>query len=272
MSTTKLLRRALSLIVGTTVLALLMASDCDIVLPPVVVVPDPVVPELVDVVLVNDSGEYVQPLLYADPRTLFDINDILFAENLIDIGEPLYPGEVVTVTLTCDDAGSLLADADTIELADGTLMDSVLIRQGEHFFCGEEVIMYYEPILVPAPVTVELVNTTSNFVDAFFWSDPGTLGVPELVAIPDNFIDVGEPLAPGEVVTLTLDCVDAGTFLIDGDLLLEPTGNPLPSENLLLLNEGLHFLCGDLVSFYYEVDGAGGFFISADVNDVNIAP
>ena len=43
------------------------------------------------------------------------------------------------------------------------------------------------------------------------------------------------------------------------------------TRNLLLLNEGMHFFCGDLVSFYYEVDTAG-FFISADVNDVTIAP
>lgn len=122
-----------------------------------------------------------------------------------------------------------------------------------------------------SPVTVELVNTTSNPVDAFLWADPGTLFAPEDVAIDPNFVDIGEPLASGELVTVTLDCLDAGTLLVDGDLLLGPTG-ATPSTNLLLLREGEHFFCGDVVSFYYEIDQGGAFFISADVNDVYLAP
>jgi hypothetical protein len=46
----------------------------------------------------------------------------------------------------------------------------------------------------------------------------------------------------------------------------------IESANLILLREGEHFFCGDIVSFYYEIDAGGLFFISADVNDVNIAP
>jgi hypothetical protein len=120
------------------------------------------------------------------------------------------------------------------------------------------------------PVTVELINLTANPVDAFFWSDPGTLFTPEEVAIDINFIDVGGSLLPGDVVTITLDCFDAGTFLVDGDLLVNLAA--VPSANLILVREGEHFFCGDIVSFYYELDEFGTFFISADVNDVNIAP
>lgn len=260
-----LLRRLAGLCAGSAVLSLIMAPGCPM---PVPIGPKP---QVIDVVLVNNTQEVIPPLLYADPRTLFVPQDIMFADNLVDIGPPLVPGEIVTVTLACGDAGSLLSDADLVELADGTVLDSTLLRQNQHYYCGEEVIMYYEPLVVPPPVTVELVNDTSNFVDAFFWSDPGTVFDPDAVAIPANFIDVGPPLAPGELVTITLECVDAGTFLADADLLLEPAG-ALPSENLVLLNEGTHFLCGDIVSFYYEVDGAGIFFISADVNDFTIAP
>lgn len=122
-----------------------------------------------------------------------------------------------------------------------------------------------------APVTIELINLTGNPVDPFLWADPNLLFTPEEVAIPANFVDVGPPLAVGELVTVTLDCFDAGTLLADGDLLL-PDGGAIPSSNLILLREGEHFFCGDIVSFYYEIDGVGGFFISADVNDVNIAP
>ncbi|HOA74744.1 MAG TPA: hypothetical protein PL151_08825 [Phycisphaerae bacterium] len=252
--------------VGGPLLALIMGQGCLSFGPPVVVVDPPVVVELV-----NDSGLVVDPLLYVDPRLVYDLNTIMVPQNLVNIGPPMAPGEVVTVTLECASAGSLLTDADVVEFADGTIAQAGLLREGEHYFCGETVTFYYDPPVVPAPVTVELVNATSNLVDAFFWSDPGTLSDPALVAVPVNFVDVGEPLAPGEVVTLTLDCADAGTFLVDGDLLLVPAGT-LPSANLILLNEGFHFYCGDIVSFYYEVDGAGGFFISADVNDVTIAP
>jgi hypothetical protein len=94
----------------------------------------------------------------------------MLAANLVDIGPPMVPGEVVTVSFTCDDAGSLLSDADVIELADGTLLSSTLLRQGQEFFCGEVVTMYYDPL--PAPVTVELVNATSNLVNAFFLVRP----------------------------------------------------------------------------------------------------
>lgn len=127
------------------------------------------------------------------------------------------------------------------------------------------------PVVAGDPVTVELVNVTADAVDAFLWADPGTVYVPEDVMRPENFVDPGGLLLPGDIVTVTLECRDAGTFLADGDLVL-PSGDAILSDNLILLLEGQDFLCGDLVSFYYEVDAAGVFFISADVNDVTIAP
>jgi hypothetical protein len=132
----------------------------------------------------------------------------------------------------------------------------------------EDVIIVPPPVVLP-PVTVELVNATSNPVTPFLWADPATLFFPEEVMIPENFIDIGPPLNAGDVATITLTCADAGTLLTDADLLLAPSGT-LPSENLLLLNEGTHYLCGDVVSFYFEVDGAGGFFTTVDVNGVTI--
>jgi hypothetical protein len=119
------------------------------------------------------------------------------------------------------------------------------------------------------PVTVELIDLTSNPVDPFLWADPGTLFTPEEVMIPANFIDVGDPLNSGDIVTVTLDCIDAGTLLTDADLLLAPSGT-LPSANLILVREGEHYSCGDTVSFYFEVDASGNFFTTVDVNGVNI--
>jgi hypothetical protein len=255
-------RKVSFLLVAGPLLALTMGQGCPSPVPPA----RPVV-----VLLVNDSGDWVDPVLYAHPGTVYALADIMRPQYRMDIGPPMSPGEIVTVTLSCADAGSLLADADEVQFDDGTLAAAGLLREGEHYFCGETVTFYYDPLPGPEPVVVELINFTGNEVDAFFWSDPGTLYDPLLVAIPDNFVDVGPPLLPGDVVTVTLECADAGTFLVDGDMLLSPF-DVLPSGNLLLLNEGEHFFCGDIVSFYYEIDGAGGFFISADVNDVNIAP
>lgn len=121
-----------------------------------------------------------------------------------------------------------------------------------------------------SPVTVELINATADPVDAFLWADPELWFAFEDVAIDINFIDVGPSLVPGDIVTVTLDCEEAGTLLVDGDILVP--GGEIPSSNLILLREGEHFFCGDIVSFYYEVDATGLFFISADVNDVTIAP
>lgn len=123
------------------------------------------------------------------------------------------------------------------------------------------------------PVTVELINTLpANEVQPFFYSDPGTLDFAEDVMIPANLVDIGPPLAPLEGVSLTLACEDAGTFVMDADMYLAPTGQPAASSNILLLQEGVEFFCGDIVSFYYEVDAGGVFFTSVDVNDVYLAP
>ncbi len=120
------------------------------------------------------------------------------------------------------------------------------------------------------PVTVELINTSGVEVDSFLWADPNLLSNPDDVAIPPNLVDVGGALLPEDLVTITLDCTIAGTLLADADFL--PPGVTIPSPNLILLREGEHFLCGDVISFYYEPDTGDGFFISADVNDVTIAP
>lgn len=102
-----------------------------------------------------------------------------------------------------------------------------------------------------APVTIELINLTGNPVDPFLWADPNLLFTPEEVAIPANFVDVGPPLAVGELVTVTLDCFDAGTLLADGDLLL-------PDGGAIDLDAGL---AGELVQVSSElriVDAPGG--------------
>ena len=124
-------------------------------------------------------------------------------------------------------------------------------------------------------VDVELTDLTTTQVQAYIWSDPGTIDDPtQLMTTPP--IDIGPPLNPGtsavpaEVARLTFDCGDAGTLVADGDLLL-PTGS-VPSSNILVVQQGRDFECGDTISFRYNTDGAGGFFTSVYVNDVLVAP
>ena len=123
------------------------------------------------------------------------------------------------------------------------------------------------------PVIVELTNNTSQLVDPFLWADPATIDDPAiLMATPP--IPLGLPLnppPPPDVITVTFDCADAGTLVADGDLLLVPSG-ALASSNILLMQEGFDYFCGDIVTFIYEVDDLGDFFTTVYVNDQYLAP
>ncbi len=125
-------------------------------------------------------------------------------------------------------------------------------------------------------VTVELTNLTGNQVQAFLWSDPGTLSDPTDLMLTPPY-NLGAPSNPGtedtlpETVTVTLTCEEAGTLVVDGNLSLIPAG-AVASANILLLQEGRDVFCGDIGSFYYEVDNEDVFFTSVDVNDVYLAP
>ena len=125
-------------------------------------------------------------------------------------------------------------------------------------------------VLVPEVVTVELVNTTEWPVAPFLYTSYyNDIFLPEEIAFEENFVDIGEPLAPGEVVTLDLDCYDAGTLHADADLLLSPT-EAVFSLTLPILRDNEHFVCGDLISFVFYDDPTVGFFTEAEVNGVII--
>jgi hypothetical protein len=122
----------------------------------------------------------------------------------------------------------------------------------------------------PSTVDVELVNNTTVVVDPFLYADPDIITVPADVVIPANLVDIGGPLNPGEVATVTFDCFDAGTLLADADALLP--GGAIVSENIVILNQEDLFFCGDVVTFTFETDVGGAFFITADVNGVPVTP
>lgn len=113
-----------------------------------------------------------------------------------------------------------------------------------------------EPIFVVGTVDVELINNS-----------------PEYVA-PGLFVDgvayvVDPPLSPGESIVVTVDCfagtpieIDAAQVFADGTVL---------SDNVPLLVEGIDYLCGDTVSFFF-VEDAQGFFTQVAVNGALFSP
>ncbi|MCL2330349.1 MAG: hypothetical protein FWC56_03505 [Phycisphaerae bacterium] len=127
----------------------------------------------------------------------------------------------------------------------------------------------------PAPVTVELTNNTSMYVQPRVWTDPDWIDDYRVFMGRDP-INVGAPLAPpppNDVISMTFACADLGTLVVDGDLFLVPSGI-LKSSNILLLQEGegKEYLCGDTISISYILDQQGNLWTTAFVNGVYLAP
>ncbi|GMV95661.1 MAG: hypothetical protein AMXMBFR83_00330 [Phycisphaerae bacterium] len=102
-------------------------------------------------------------------------------------------------------------------------------------------------------VTVELVNETDYPVD------PGLF-------LDGEFID-NEIIDPLTLRTLDVDCRRGDLLGADGFLYLSPDEG-VYSDNVLELEEGFEYECGDVVTFFYTVDDEGVFFLEAAVNDV----
>jgi hypothetical protein len=105
-------------------------------------------------------------------------------------------------------------------------------------------------VVVPTTVDIELINTTVDPVD------PGLF-------VDNSLVVVDPPLAPGETVQLNFDCFAGTTFQTDGTLL---TVVPIASDNVPIAEEGVEFLCGDVVSFLYVDNGVDPFFTRLEVN------
>ncbi len=121
----------------------------------------------------------------------------------------------------------------------------------------------------PTQVVVELVNATPYAVMPELYVDPEKrVYVGDQIVADENFVDIGDPLAPMEIVRLGFNCADAGSFYSDHALMLPPGRRSVPSDNAPLLRQGVEFRCGDTVSliFIYTTTPAPDFFTRVEVN------
>jgi len=150
--------------------------------------------------------------------------------------------------------------------AAATLLASVFALAAMGPSCGD---LLPPPDNRPMQLTVELVNATPFEVLPELYVDPEKrVYVGDQIVADDNFVDIGDPLAPGEIVELGFDCADAGSFYSDHALMLPPGLRSVPSDNAPLLRQGIEFRCGDTVSFIfiYATTPAPEFFTRIEVN------
>lgn len=116
-------------------------------------------------------------------------------------------------------------------------------------------------------VDVELINLTAFEVDPRLFVDPDDtiVDIDDLIR-EENFVDIGPPLEPDEVVTVTFDCLDIGSVVSDYALLLISDSEAVESDNGPWLVGGENFLCGDVISFIYIDTPEDGFFTRVEVN------
>ncbi len=125
------------------------------------------------------------------------------------------------------------------------------------------------PPFGPRFVDIELVNFTDFDVDPRIFIHPVS-GVPfEELFRPENELIVDPLLLPGEEAIFTFRCQDVGTIGSDFALMFITPILAIESDNGPVVDEGIDFFCGDIVSFVFIDDGIE-FYTSVEVNGVII--
>lgn len=223
-------------------------------------------------------------------NTSFEIDPgVQVEESLLDLGtlaalegsdEPVafdvecLPGDTLTIEPI------LFLTTDTAVL---TINGPVGMEEGVDYACGDiirlgfsqdaagaflvEVFVNDVQISPPGVIGVEafgldLVNDTS------FEVDPG-------VHVADFLLGLGTlgPLEGSNVpVGFNLSCFPGDTLTIDPILLLTPDTSVLTVNGPIGLDEGVDYVCGDIIRLGFRQDQTEAFFVDVFVNDVLIAP
>lgn len=115
-------------------------------------------------------------------------------------------------------------------------------------------------------VTVELVNTTAYAVEPRLFVDPEDDSF--FVDADENRVLVSPPVEPGQTVTLTLACADAGAIQTDHAILILPFDEDVESDNDPTARRHEDFNCGGIVSFIFIDEVGGDFYTRLEVNGV----
>jgi hypothetical protein len=110
-------------------------------------------------------------------------------------------------------------------------------------------------VVVPDTFGIDLVNDTD------FEVDPG-------VSVDQFPLDLGTlgPLEGSDVpVAFDVDCLPGDTLTIDPILFL-PDTDALAANGPIVLEEGIDYFCGDILTLEFSQDAAGTFFVDVAVN------
>jgi hypothetical protein len=146
------------------------------------------------------------------------------------------------------------------------------LNSGQGCFNTNVVDVRDPPVIVEEPPgTVVVVEPDAFGIDLIndtvFDVDPG-------VSIDDFVLDLGvlAPLEGSDVpVPFDVDCFPGDTLTIDPTL-LQPGGVDVLVANPLVIEEGIDYFCGDIITIDFFQDNTGTFFIDVFVNDQLINP
>jgi hypothetical protein len=113
----------------------------------------------------------------------------------------------------------------------------------------------------PGAIGIDLANETAFTIDPLIWVGGYPLGLRTLAPL-EGF---------GEGTAYDVDCFSGDELVIDPALLLEDGDQVLPVNGPVVLQEGVDYFCGDLISVYPRLDEEGTYFVAVSVNDFFVA-
>ena len=107
---------------------------------------------------------------------------------------------------------------------------------------------------------LDLVNNTSFEVDPGVQVDEFLLGLGTLAPLEGTDLPVA----------FDVDCSAGDTLTIEPILFLTSDTQVLTANGPIVLEEGVDYVCGDIIRLEFSQDGTGAFFVDVFVNDVLI--
>ncbi len=226
--------------------------------------------------LVNNTSFEVDPGVQVD-------------ESLLELGTlaPLEGSDVaVAFDVDCF-AGDTLTIEPILFLASDTQVltanGPVVLEEGIDYVCGDIIRLEFsqdgtgaffvdvfvnDVLINPADggetnaFGLDLVNDTSFEVDPGVQVDEFLLGLGTLAPLEGS----------GVAVAFDVDCFVGDTLTIEPILFLASDTQVLTANGPVVLEEGIDYVCGDIIRLEFSQDGTGAFFVDVFVNDVLINP
>jgi len=193
-------------------------------------------PVAYDVDCFPDDALTVDPILSLTPDT-----SVLAADGPIGLteGVDFVCGDIIELEFSHDETGAFVADV---------FVNDVLITPSG--VDGVDVL------------GIDMVNHTTFEVDPGVHVDEFLLGLGTLVPLE------GTDLA----VEFNVACFTGDTLTIEPLLFLTPDTTVVTANGPVVLEEGIDYVCSDILRLEFSQDGTGTFFVDVFVNGVLINP